>query len=211
MWAYDYSFGGWEIRSMPDKDLSWIVIFHILFTFFFSIIMVNVLIAIVSESYAQVDQNRTAYDIKEKFDTTVEGIEMDKNLFRFFRCKCFRKLSNKAKRNNMKSRYNLYHILKCDDDDQDQDMEAKIIDGVQDKVDDTKNEIIRELRKEIGELEVRMTRKMKKIVREKDSVLVQTPVGSMTNLNNMGDDNAMKSGAKLSVSYTPNALKKSPK
>lgn len=69
-------FGNWKGGTPPDLDMQWMEILHMVYSFVFGVIMVNVLIALVSNAYMEIENERRSMDTILKIDKILEAIEI---------------------------------------------------------------------------------------------------------------------------------------
>ena len=88
-WTYEYAFGNWDETPSPKNDrYNYVYIFHLLLTYFVTILMVNTLIAIAGNTYDRVDDEIDRLNILENTEMIIESIDYDilelkiKNLFK---------------------------------------------------------------------------------------------------------------------------------
>ena len=75
LYSYDYSFGNWDSASPEDTNLQWITLIHCLYSFFFGIIMCNVLITLVSEAFMYASDNEKSIETTLKMKLIIESLE----------------------------------------------------------------------------------------------------------------------------------------
>lgn len=75
MWTYEYAFANWENPSPIEAHFIYMYLYHLLFTFIITIVMINTLIAIAGNTYAEVDDNFIRLDSIDKTDMIIESID----------------------------------------------------------------------------------------------------------------------------------------
>ena len=76
MWTADVIFGNWDEGSPETDDLIWINLIFIILSFLFTIIVANVLIALVCDNFLQSIENKTSNDNKSKLKYVIEVIKI---------------------------------------------------------------------------------------------------------------------------------------
>lgn len=76
--SYEYIFGNWDDHSTPGK-VPIVLVYHFMYSFLFGIIMVNILIAIVSDSFSRVGSNEEGINTYQKIELIRDAIYLKKN------------------------------------------------------------------------------------------------------------------------------------
>lgn len=74
--SYEYVFGNWESVNPDDLDARWLIILHVQFSFVFGVIFVNVLIAIVSDSFAAVQTDKRSISTFLKIELIRDAMDL---------------------------------------------------------------------------------------------------------------------------------------
>ena len=86
LWTYDVFFGNWETINPEEEVLIWLKAVFVLFTILFPILVMNILIALITDSYSNAQINEKCDDSRQKLDLIIEIIES-----RLYILKCCRK------------------------------------------------------------------------------------------------------------------------
>jgi len=95
-WTYEYAFGNWDIPSPKNDKYMYVYIFHLLLTYFVTILMVNTLIAIAGNTYDRVDDEIDRLNILENTEMIIESIDyliLDDKVRNLFKTLNYKKIS----------------------------------------------------------------------------------------------------------------------
>lgn len=74
--TYEYVFGNWAYVDPNDLDMKSIILLHIVFSFVFGVVFVNILIAIVSDSFSNIQMEKRSVSTYLKLELIRDGIDI---------------------------------------------------------------------------------------------------------------------------------------
>lgn len=111
LWSYDYIFGTWTIGTPKNRNLEWIELFHVGYSFIFGVIMVNVLIAIVTNSFQVMIDKEKPLDTLLKVSLVIDSMELQYFYQKFIkRIRIFFRLNKKYDFRKDAKNINIYFI-----------------------------------------------------------------------------------------------------
>jgi Na+/melibiose symporter-like transporter len=90
LYTYYIFFAAWDSPSPISKDLQWVWGMWALVTVVFTIVMFNVLIAVIEKSYKDLVAEDALVETTEKLEMILEICELRILLYKFFCCGCTR-------------------------------------------------------------------------------------------------------------------------
>jgi hypothetical protein len=143
--TYLIMFGQWETEDYYDVQMP----FFIVITIFLTIILLNLLISIIGDTYQKVQENQISSDNIEKLDVLIESFHIKRIFRRFFWC-----FYRKKKTRDQSYKYLFWVSEKNGEDEDEEGWEGKL------------QEINKELRKEIRKIRYENNNQMSDLMRK---------------------------------------------
>ena len=87
LYTYDMMFGSWNTMSPADPNLEWIIVYFLIYTILFPIVLFNLLVALITDAYNDTKLTERSDNTKCKLEYILEVIELRRLINRWFQKK----------------------------------------------------------------------------------------------------------------------------